>query len=85
MMETHVCATHWGDVEALAWRLMLSLFENDDDAYTMVMTEIATCPTCLANVLHHALRGWAAYVMLGAGGKAKAADLAAETVQRYLR
>ncbi|OSC30700.1 hypothetical protein B8W69_06595 [Mycobacterium vulneris] len=64
--------------------MILALAEHDEDAYNLVIAEIQDCPRCLVNVLHHAMRGWSAYFMLGAGSHAEAADLAAQEIERYL-
>lgn len=80
MMTNHVCEDNW----VRCWRMILALVENDPDAYTRVIDEIALCPTCLVNALNHAMGGWSTYIALGVGGHAEAADLAAQEIQRYL-
>lgn len=84
MMNNLVCQNSWSDNEARGWRMILALVEHDEDAYDRVIDEIKDCPACLVNALHHAMRGWAAYVALGAGSHAEAADLAAQELERQI-
>ncbi|OMC44093.1 hypothetical protein A5745_16795 [Mycobacterium sp. IS-2888] len=75
--QKHSCADSWTRM----YRMMLALAERDENAYSIVVSELGDCQTCWNTLLRLAISHHTSENMLRVGGADKLADALADELK----